>query len=93
MGHHYVFELVNNMKKCVQFYLAKSTDTASVLKNFSNFIETQGLSHSVISDQGTGFTSDQFKKFYSTKWIKHALNLAQYSQFNSKSSNGRMDEP
>jgi len=83
-GNRYLLVIVHNLTKYVTLYVSKTTGTAGVIKRLEEFIKQKGLPDRIISDRGTAFTSEKFKKFCQDQGTHHTLNSTRHLQANSQ---------
>lgn len=66
--------LIDAFTNYIYLKLVKSTKSKITVNVLNEFISIFGVPKRIISDRGTSFTSDLFKKFVLNKRIKHVLN-------------------
>lgn len=78
--------VVDSYSKWLEVVLVSSTDSAAAIQALRTMFSTHGLPDMIVSDNGTAFTSSQFKSFMETNGIRHIL-VAPYHP----SSNGQAE--
>lgn len=71
-GHKYILSVIDAFTK-FSLYPCKTTTSAVAIKHLKEHFRCYSKSHRLISDLGTSFTSDEFKKFMEEESIKHVL--------------------
>ena len=70
----YLIVLVDGFTKYTLLKAVRDTKSASVIRFLEEVVATYGAPTRIISDQGTAFTSKQFKNFSERHNIQHVLN-------------------
>lgn len=65
--------VIDPYSKWPEVKLVSSTSSECAIKALREIFATQGLPETVVSDNGTGFTSEQFKEFMKCNGIRHIL--------------------
>ncbi|XP_036335034.1 uncharacterized protein K02A2.6-like [Rhagoletis pomonella] len=65
------FIVVDSFSKWLEVFLVKSTSSQSAIKPLRSLFATHGLPDEIVSDNGTAFTSDEFKTFMQDNLIRH----------------------
>lgn len=73
-GNTYIFGIIDGFSKFIFVRAVKNTKTKTTVKVFEEIFATFGSPKVIISDQGTSFTSKEFKTFVSSIGAKHVLN-------------------
>ena len=73
-GNVYILAGIDAFTKFVFLRAVKSTKTKIVVEYFKDIFATYGVPKVVISDQGTAFTSSQFRAFCEQNQIRHVKN-------------------
>lgn len=72
-GNKYVFGICDAFTKFLKLYPSKTTNTKEVNKFLKNYIYTYSRPKILVSDRGSCFTSDSFKKMTTDHGITHVL--------------------
>ena len=65
--------IIDAHSKLIDVHIVNSTSAESTIAKLRTLFATHGLPEQVVSDNGTGFTSTEFKKFLSVNGIKQIL--------------------
>ena len=71
MGHTLLI-IVDAYSKWIEAFIVPSTSTETTVKILRSLFATHGLPEHLVSDNGSGFTSQQFKQFMADNGIKHS---------------------
>lgn len=71
--HKYILVTIDAFTKFVKLFPCNSTDTKTVVKHLNCYFRYYSKPVRVISDRGTCFTSNEFKKFMEEQDINHIL--------------------
>ena len=63
--------MVDATSKWIETFIVSSTSTAETISRMRQAFATHGLPEVLVSDNGTAFTSKEFKDFMSTNGVKH----------------------
>ncbi len=88
MGHTFLV-IVDAHSKWIETYIVPSTSTESTIKVLRTVFAQHGLPETLVSDNGSGFTSQQFAEFLSSNDIKHTRT----SPYHPSSNGGPLREP
>lgn len=80
----YLLLFVDNLTKDVQLYPTRCTDAAGIIRAVTKLCEERGLPERIISDRGSGFTSQSFQEYCRLRGIQHTLNSSRHSQANGQ---------
>jgi transposase InsO family protein len=69
-GHDYILVVVDKFTKWVEAALVTTQDSTAVINFIKSIIFRFGVPHSIITDNGTKFTSKEFKKYCENMGIK-----------------------
>lgn len=72
-GHRHVLVIVDAFTKFVRLYACKSTTSKESIGYLGEYFRSYSRPRRIISDRGTAFTSDEFKKFVNAESIAHIL--------------------
>lgn len=87
LNHQMFLVVVDAHTKWVELYdVSKSTTSINVIERLYDFMSKYGLPHTIVSDNGTAFTSYEFKNFCSLNGINHLTSPAY-----NPSSNGQAE--
>ncbi|XP_055905089.1 uncharacterized protein K02A2.6-like [Eupeodes corollae] len=67
------FILVNSYSKWLEVKLVSTTSTSCAIDSLCSIFATHGLPDSIVSDNGTAFTSEVFSQFCGSNLISHIL--------------------
>lgn len=73
-GNTQILVIIDAFTKFILIYAVKNSTTKVTLKCLKDMIKTFGAPYRIISDQGTSFTSADFKQFCQENGINHHLN-------------------
>lgn len=73
-GNSYILTVVDGFSKYVFIRPVKDTKSATAIKTLENIFQDFGTPERIISDRGSAFTSEAFKRFCLQKNVKHVLN-------------------
>ncbi|XP_017462912.1 PREDICTED: uncharacterized protein K02A2.6-like, partial [Rhagoletis zephyria] len=65
------FIVVDSYSKWLEVFIVKSTSSEAAIKPLRTLFSTHGLPDSIVSDNGTAFTSELFKSFMNDNLIRH----------------------
>lgn len=80
----HILAAVDGFTKMIKLFPTKSTSTKEVVKHLENCISDYSCPRRIVSDRGTAFTSNEFKKFVDNKGIVHVLNATSSPQSNGQ---------
>ena len=63
--------VVDTHSKWIESHRVNSTSSEATIKVLRNMFATHGIPEHVVSDNGSGFTSQEFKQFMEQNGIKH----------------------
>lgn len=63
--------VVDSYSKWLEVFVVKSTSSQAAIKPLRSLFATFGIPDSIVSDNATVFTSDEFKKFMDNNLIRH----------------------
>ena len=72
LGHLYLV-VVDSHSKWMDVQIVSSTSSEVTIKKLSELFTVHGIPELIVSDNGTGFTSDEFKSFVESNGISHRL--------------------
>ena len=72
LGHLYLV-VVDSHSKWMDVQIVSSTSSEVTIKKLSELFAVHGIPELIVSDNGTGFTSDEFKSFVESNGISHRL--------------------
>lgn len=72
-GFKYIFEVVCGFTKFIKLYPCKTTNSKEAIKHLTNYFRHYSQPIKLISDRGTGFTSNLFEEFLEKRGIQHIL--------------------
>ena len=70
LGHTFL-NAVDAHSKWIEPRIVNSTSSEATIKVLRNLFATHGIPEHVVSDNGLGFTSQEFKQFMEQNGIKH----------------------
>ncbi|CAK1600047.1 unnamed protein product [Parnassius mnemosyne] len=73
-GNTYVLGIIDGFSKFIVLRAVRNTKSKTSIQALREFIRLFGCPKVIISDRGTSFTSDEFKKFTGKYKIKHVKN-------------------
>lgn len=76
--------IVDALTKFVKLYCVKATSAKAVIRSFEQFKNEFGVPRMIITDRGTCFTSNEFKKYCRMMGIHHTLNSSRHPQANGQ---------
>ena len=82
MGHTMLL-VIDSHSKWIEVFRVSSTSSAATIAKLRTLFAVHGLPHTLVSDNGTGFTSSEFEEFLSKNGVKHV-----FSPPHHPSSNG-----
>lgn len=72
--HKFILTIIDSFTKFVRVYPTISNSTKDAIKVLQDYFKTYSRPRRLISDRGSAFTSDNFKKFLTEKYVQHILN-------------------
>jgi hypothetical protein len=81
MGHTLLL-VIDSHSKWVEVFRVSSTAASVTIAKLRTLFATHGLPQTVVSDNGTGFTSTEFAEFLTKNGIKHVLSPAYHPSSN-----------
>ncbi|KAJ0169591.1 hypothetical protein K1T71_014776 [Dendrolimus kikuchii] len=78
------FVIVDAHTKWVEVYKMNSMSTSAVILRLEDFISRFGLPHTLVSDNGTAFISQEFKSFCDSNGISHVTSPAYHPASNGQ---------
>lgn len=73
-GNTYILGVIDGFSKFIFVRAVKNTRSKTTIKTLEDIFATFGCPKIIISDQGTSFTSSEFKTFVTSIGAKHVLN-------------------
>jgi hypothetical protein len=83
-GHVYMLVAVNKFTKWVEAALVITQDSTSAINFIKSIVFHFGVPHSIITDNGTNFTSKEFKNYYKSLGIKLKFTSVAYPKSNGQ---------
>jgi hypothetical protein len=83
-GLMHLLVAVDKFTKWIEAKLIKKLDGSSTIKFFNEIITRYGVSHSIITDNGTNFAKGVFADYYGQKGIRLDLALVAHPQSNGQ---------
>ena len=71
MGHMFLI-IVDTHSKWIETFLVPSTSTEATIKVLQTVFATHGVAEHLVSDNGSGFTSQMFTEYLTSNGIKHS---------------------
>ena len=81
LGHTFHI-VVDAHSKWIESHIVNSTSSEATIKVFCNLFATHGNPERVVSDNGSEFTSQEFKQFMGQNGIKHTTTLPYHPSSN-----------
>lgn len=81
-GNGHILVIIDALTRFVRLFAVKSTKTIINLKKIKMFVECYGIPNQIVTDRGTCFTSEAFKKYCSEIGSKHTLISPRHPQSN-----------
>lgn len=78
----YLLLVTDALTKFVKIYPVSDTKSSTTTREIEKFVLGYGLPKIIVSDRGTAFTGEEFKKFTDGNGIHHTLNSARHPQAN-----------
>ena len=72
LGHTFLI-VVDAHSKWIESHVVNSTSSEATIKVLRNLFATHGIPEHVVLDNGSGFTSQEFKQFMEQSGIKHTI--------------------
>lgn len=88
MGNVYILVADDSFTKFVRLWAVKNTGTRSIVRSLEDLLLDYGLPEHIVSDRGTGFTSQVFNEFCRVRGIIHTLNSTRHPL-----ANGEVEQP
>lgn len=73
-GNTYILGVIDSFSKFIFVKAVRNTKTQTTIKVLEDIFAVTGCPMVIISDQGTSFTSSEFKKYTMSIGVKHVLN-------------------
>lgn len=83
----YLFVVVDSFSKWVEVFKTKTITSAFTISKLRDLFSHYGLVDVLVSDNGTQFTSDEFKKFLYLNGVKHILTAPGNPSTNGQAEN------
>lgn len=80
----YLFIVVDSHSKWMEVDVTRSTSSEAVITSLRNHIARYGIMLTLVTDNGTCFTSQEFKNFVMTNGIKHLTTAPYHPQSNGQ---------
>lgn len=73
-GNSYILGIIDGFSKFIIVKAVKNTKSKTTIKILEDLFATFSCPRVIVSDQGSGFTSSEFKRFVDSSGIKHVRN-------------------
>lgn len=69
----YIFTVIDGFTKYVKMYATKTVSSLEVIQCLTDYFRNYSVPRVIVSDRGTAFTAQEFKKFVADQNIQHIL--------------------
>ena len=83
-GNKYILAAICNFTKFTQLFAVRNVKSKTTIRNLEKFVNRFGAPERFITDRGTSFTAEDFKKFCDERGVKHTLNSSRHPQANGQ---------
>ena len=83
LGHSYLI-LVDAYSKWLDVHIMNSTTSAKTIEKLRMVFSVHGLPHKIVTDNGTAFTSNEFRQFMAQNGIKHVTSAPYHPSSNGQ---------
>ena len=82
VNNHMLLVVVDAFSKWIEVLLVKSASSAATIKNLRTLFVTHGIPESLVSDNGSPFTSAEMKEFMIANSARHITSSPYYPSSN-----------